>query len=204
MTTEPTVYLVDEDPDFRKYLQVLLSSVGYKVKTYATGNLFYTDYLPGKSGCLVLDIQLPNLSGFEIFKQLERRGIRLPVIVVSGKADVSMSVRVMKEGVIDFLEKPFNDESILKSIREALHADSELRKIQQQHSKIATCLAHLSIDELQVLELLCHGASNREMASRLNLGIKILEAHRAKLMKKMEARSLADLIKMALVARIIS
>jgi len=204
MNSDPTIFVVDDEQAIQEALQTLLESVGYQVKTYPSGEAFFEDYLPSRAGCLILDISMPNLSGTEIQSQLKGRGIRLPVIMISGQASVSMAVQAMKSGAVDVLEKPFADELLLQSVREALQLDKLHRNIQEEHSKIATRLAHLTSDEHKILELICDGATNREIASQMNLKTKVLKAHRARLIEKMGANSLAGLIKMSVIAKITS
>ncbi len=197
MSGEPIIFVVDDDGPLRDAVRLLLESVGYQVETYVDGPSFLDNYHPGCAGCLVLDIRMPGMSGLELQEQMGRRHIQLPVIFISGHGDIPMAVKAMKNGAIDFLEKPFNDQDLLRSIRQALDTDNEQRRIQGEKSRVATALAGLSDEERRILEMLCEGKSNKEMAQQLDIGIKILEARRAKLMEKTGARSLAELIKMA-------
>lgn len=202
MRDEPTIFVVDNDQAVREALRTLLESVGFQVADYPSAQAFLDDYHPGRSGCLVLDIRMPGLSGLELQEQLDKRVIHLPVVIISGHGDVPMAVQAMKNGAIDFLEKPFNDERFLTAVRQGVQVDTRRRRIQGERSRIATRLARLSGDERQVLTMLCEGKSNKEMAQTLEVGIKVLETHRAKLMEKMEVRSLAELVKTAVVAKL--
>jgi FixJ family two-component response regulator len=204
MSGDPTIFIVDDDEPLRDAICLLLESVGYQVSAYANGEAFLQDYYPGCAGCLVLDIRMPGMSGIELQEQMWRQGVQLPIIFISGHGDIPMAVRAMKAGAIDFLEKPFNDEDLLRSIRNALNTDSELRRIQSEKSRIATSLASLTSEERSILEMLCDGRSNKEMAQSMEMGIKILEAHRSNVMEKMGARSLAELVKLAVLGGVTS
>jgi len=200
MNTEPTVFVVDDDQAMRNSLKWLIESVGMKVRTYGSADEFLSHYYPGRAGCLLLDVRMPGMSGLELQNHLTRREIQLPVIIITGHGDVAMAVRAMKAGAVDFIEKPFNDDALLASIRNALDYGEKQRARQFQRAEIAARLAELTPREHEVMGMVTEGRSNREIATALGVTAKTVEAHRARVMDKMRANSLADLVRMALVA----
>jgi len=195
-----TVFVVDDDAAMRDSLKWLIESVGLRVQTYSSANQFIRDYYPGRSGCLLLDVRMPGMSGLELQEHFLKHGIHIPIIIITGHGDVPMAVRAMKAGAVDFIEKPFNDEMLLDSIRAALDLDERWRADQTQRAEVAARLGHLTPRELEVMEMVCDGKANKEIASELGVSSKTVEAHRAKVMEKMEADSLAELVRMALVS----
>ncbi len=202
MTTQATVFVVDDDQAIRSSLQWLIESVGLKVETYPTADDFMGNYYPGRSGCLLLDVRMPGMSGLELQEHLVQKQIRIPVIIITGHGDVPMAVRAMKSGAVDFIEKPFNDELLLESIRKALMVDERQREVQSQRARVAARLAHLTPREHEVMVMVTEGRSNKEIATDLGVSAKTVEAHRARVMEKMEAGSLAELVRMVLAAGI--
>jgi len=200
MTNEPTVFVVDDDQAMRSSLKWLIESVGMKVRTYGSADEFLGSYYPGRAGCLLLDVRMPGMSGLELQEHLARREIQLPVIIITGHGDVAMAVKAMKAGAVDFIEKPFNDEALLGSIRNALDYGERQRALQFQRSEIAARLAELTPREHEVMDMVTEGRSNREIATALGVSAKTVEAHRARVMDKMRAASLAELVRMALIA----
>jgi RNA polymerase sigma factor (sigma-70 family) len=200
MTSEPTVFVVDDDQAMRSSLKWLIESVGLKVLAYGSADEFLRSYYPGRAGCLLLDVRMPGMSGLELQEHLTRREIQLPVIIITGHGDVAMAVKAMKAGAVDFIEKPFNDEALLGSIRNALDHGERQRARQYQRSEIAARLAELTPREHEVMDMVTEGRSNREIATALGVSAKTVEAHRARVMDKMRASSLAELVRMALVA----
>jgi len=200
MTAEPVVFVVDDDKAIRQSLKWLIESVGLKVETYATADEFMNSYYPGRAGCLLLDVRMPGMSGLELQEHFARNHIHIPIIIITGHGDVPMAVRAMKAGAIDFIEKPFNDELLLESIRGALAMDHKQREIQSQRASIATRLAHLTPREHEVMDMVTEGRSNKEIAQELGVSAKTVEAHRARVMEKMEAGSLAELVRMVMAA----
>jgi FixJ family two-component response regulator len=199
-STEPMVYVVDDDEAMRNSLKWLIESVGLRVETYGSADDFLHGYYPGRGGCLLLDVRMPGMSGLELQEHLAEHQAHLPVIVITGHGDVPMAVRAMKAGAVDFIEKPFNDEFLLDSIRRALAVDAEQRGLQARQAEIATRLALLTPREHEVMEMVADGRSNKEIANALGVSAKTVEAHRARVMEKMEARSLAELVRMVLTA----
>jgi two-component system response regulator FixJ len=200
MQQDKTVFVVDDDQAMRNSLKWLIESIGMNVETYDSADAFIEGYYPGRSGCLLLDVRMPGMSGLDLQEHFLRENIRIPIIIITGHGDVQMAVRAMKAGAVDFIEKPFNDEILLDSIRNALTLDQELRNEQAQRAEIAARLAHLTPRELEVMGMVTSGQSNKEIATRLGVSAKTVEAHRARVMDKMQADSLADLVKMAMLA----
>ncbi len=194
------VFIVDDDEALRDSLRWLLESVGLKVETHDSANSFLQSYYPGQSGCLLLDVRMPGMSGLELQEQLESRDVRLPVVIMTGHGDVSMAVRALKAGALDFIEKPFDDELLLASIQRALLLDVEQRKNRATQAEILARLAQLTRREHQVMELVTIGKANKQIASELNVSAKTVEAHRAHVMEKMQAKSLAELVRMSMLA----
>jgi RNA polymerase sigma factor (sigma-70 family) len=200
MNSKPTVFVVDDDQAMRNSLKWLIETIGMDVRTFGSADDFLNNYYPGRAGCLLLDVRMPGMSGLELQAHLARQEIRLPVIIITGHGDVSMAVKAMKSGAVDFIEKPFHDEELLSSIRNALDFDQKQRSLQSQRAEIAARLAELTPREHEVMEMVTDGRSNKEIASGLGVSAKTVEAHRARVMDKMRASSLAELVRMALIA----
>ena len=201
MNSKATVFVVDDDQAMRNSLQWLIESVGLRVETYASADEFINNYYPGRAGCLLLDVRMPGMSGLELQELFVEQEIRIPIIIITGHGDVPMAVRAMKAGAVEFIEKPFNDELLLESIRNALSLDMEQRATQSERAEIAARLAQLTPREHEVMEMVTDGKANKEIAQFLGVSAKTVEAHRARVMEKMQADSLADLVKMAITAR---
>ena len=197
----PTVFVVDDDEAMRHSLRWLIESVGLQVECHDSAESFLDSYYPGRSGCLLLDVRMPGMSGLELQEYLRRNEINIPVIVITGHGDVPMSVRAMKEGAIDFIEKPFNDELLLDAIRNALALDEQQREKQALRAELAARMALLTPREHEVMEMVTAGRSNKEIAAELGVSAKTVEAHRAKVMDKMQAGSLAELVRMSMLVR---
>jgi len=197
----PTVFVVDDDEAMRNSLRWLIESVGLAVECHDSAESFLDSYYPGRSGCLLLDVRMPGMSGLELQEYLRRNEINIPVIIITGHGDVPMSVRAMKEGAIDFIEKPFNDELLLDAIRNALAVNEKQREKQALRAELAARLATLTPREHEVMEMVTAGRSNKEIASALGVSAKTVEAHRAKVMDKMQASSLAELVRMSMIVQ---
>jgi two-component system, LuxR family, response regulator FixJ len=202
MINHPTVFIVDDDQAIRNSLKWLIESVSMQVETFDSADAFINAYYPGRSGCLLLDVRMPGMSGLELQEYLSSHQIAIPVIIITGHADVPMAVRAMKAGAVDFIEKPFNDELLLESIRHALLLDEKQRDMQSQRAEIATRLARLTPREHEVMVMVTDGRANKEIATSLGVSAKTVEAHRARVMEKMEAGSLAELVRMAINANL--
>jgi two-component system response regulator FixJ len=197
---EPTVFVVDDDRAMRESLSWLLDSVGLRVRSYATAAEFLAEHDPAQPGCLVLDVRMPGMSGLDLQAELARRGVELPTIVITGHAEVSMAVRAVKAGAIDFIEKPFSDQLLLDRVRQALEIDLEAREVRRRREDARRRLATLTTREREVLNLVVAGKANKEIASALGVSPKTVEVHRAHVMSKMCADSLAELIRITLLA----
>jgi FixJ family two-component response regulator len=197
---EPTVFVVDDDRAMRESLSWLLDSVGLHVRSYATAADFLADYDPAQPGCLVLDVRMPGMSGLDLQAELARRGVELPTIVITGHAEVSMAVRAVKSGAIDFIEKPFSDQLLLDRVRQALEMDRQAREVRSRREDARRRLATLTAREREVLNLVVAGRANKEIASELGVSPKTVEVHRAHVMSKMCVDSLAELIRVTLRA----
>ncbi len=202
MSSEPTVFVVDDDQAMRNSLKWLIESVAMRVETYSSAKDFINNYYPGRSGCLLLDVRMPGMSGLELQQYLNEQQIQIPIIIITGHGDVPMAVRAMKAGAVDFIQKPFNDEFLLDSIRNAMTLDEKMRNLQSHRAEIAQRLEQLTPRELEVMAMVTDGKSNKEIANALNVSSKTVEAHRARVMEKMQASSLADLVRMAIVANL--
>ncbi len=195
---QPTVFVVDDDEAMRESLTWLIESVGLNVETYASADEFLKTYYPGRAGCVLLDVRMPGMSGLELQGHLQKQQVTVPVIMITGHGDVPMAVRAMKAGALDFIEKPFNDEQLLESIRYALSVDGERRDEQRFKADVAQRLAQLTPRESEVMEMVTAGKSNKEIANLLKVSAKTVEAHRAKVMEKMAAGSLAELVRLVI------
>jgi FixJ family two-component response regulator len=193
---DTVVVVIEDDPSIRAALKDLFESVGLAVKLYQSGNAFREDWLPDVTSGLVLDVRLPETSGLKIQEELSRAGVSVPIIFVSGHADVAMAVRAMKAGAVDFLTKPFRSQDLLDAVFAALERDSARRKMQQLHSMMREHLESLSAREREVIARVTAGKLNKQIAAELGLSEVTVKVHRANAMRKMRATSLAQLIKM--------
>lgn len=201
MQSEPTVFVVDDDEAVRDALRSLLDSVHLPVATFASAQEFLDSYDPARGGCLVVDLRMPGMSGLELQERLVARGYTLPVIIITGHAEVATAVRAMKAGAVDFFEKPFSQQQLLDRIQHALARDASQRAEQSQRADVAHRLDRLTPREQAVLQRVVEGKANKVIAGELGISIKTVEAFRSKLMEKMEARSLAELVRLVLTAR---
>jgi two-component system response regulator FixJ len=201
MQSNPTVFVVDDDPAIRESLRWLIESVGLKVKIFATAQEFLEGYDPSVAGCLVLDIRMPGMSGLDLQNELAARKVAIPIVIITGHAEVPVAVRAMKAGALDFIEKPFSDQLLLDRIRRALEADAEFRRVHSQRATVAARLAELTPREREVMDLVIAGKANKVIASELGLSPKTVEVHRAHVMKKMQVESLADLVRAGMLSR---
>ncbi len=201
MQQKPIVYVVDDDQAVRDSLRWLIESVGLNVETYASAQAFLEAYYPGRAGVLVLDVRMPGMSGLELQNALASQELRLPVIVITGHGDVPMAVRAMKAGALDFIQKPFNDQELLERIHEALERDAPIRFERAERAEVVARLAQLTPRELEVMTRVVAGKPNKAIAAELGISKKTVEVHRARIMEKMQAESLADLVRIALLTR---
>jgi len=192
----PTVFIVDDDPGVCKLWRMLIESAGLAVKTYATATEFLSDYEPEQPGCLVLDVQLPDVSGLELQRKLSNELAALPIIFVSGYGNVPLAVSAMREGAVDFLEKPISARLLLDRVREAIETDRSTREKRHEKLRATDLMKRLTPRETQVMELVATGRTNKEIASTLTLSTKTVEVHRARIMEKLKVRSVADLVRL--------
>jgi two-component system, LuxR family, response regulator FixJ len=196
--TTPTVYVVDDDDGMRRALSLLLNTVGYRTVAFANPAEFLAQFDPDTHGCLVLDIRMPGMSGLELQQHLNRTGSMLPVIFITGHGDVPMAVQAMKEGAFEFIQKPFRDQDLLDRINHAIQQDAESRNTLARRADVVRRLESLTPRERQVMDMVVDGAANKVIAIDLDLSERTVEIHRAKVMEKMGARSVAHLVKLHL------
>ena len=189
----PTAYVVDDDEAIRTLWRWLMESNGIAVRTFSTAVEFIESY-EGAPGCLVLDLRLPGMSGLELQEYLNRKGIEIPIVFVTAHADVATAVTALKGGAVDLIEKPFNYRQVLSVIQNAFRRDAELRDKQAQRAQIAERLAMLTERERGVLQRIIEGKANKVIAAELEISVKTVEAHRAKVMEKMGVDSVAELV----------
>lgn len=196
--TEQTVYVVDDDADVRDSLQWLLESVGLNVRAYENAQQFLDGYTADSSGCILMDVRMPGLSGISAQKKLPDYGIEMPLIMISGHGSVDMAVTAMTQGARTFIEKPFNDQVLLDHVQQALEQDLASRASQNQLLVVQQNFTALTKRERQVFEQVARGLANQDIADLLGISRKTVEGHRANLMNKMAAQSLPELIQMAI------
>ncbi|HKE96256.1 MAG TPA: response regulator FixJ [Povalibacter sp.] len=194
----PTIFVVDDDSAVRDALKLLLRSVGQQVETYSSGQEFIDAYSEDRPGCLVLDIRMPGMSGLELQQKLNERHSILPIIFITGHGDVPMAVEAMQAGAVDFIQKPFRDQDLIDRINQALEKDSNNRAALGERNDIRRRLETLTPREREVLDLVVHGKANKVIAGDLKLSQRTVEIHRARVMEKMQASSLAHLVRMVL------
>ncbi len=195
---KPVIYLVDDDEGMRRALSVLMTTVGYNAVAFARPGEFLAKFDPDQHGCLVLDVRMPEMSGLEVQQQLNRSGALVPVILITGHGDIPMAVQAMKDGAFDFLQKPFRDQELLDRINAALKQDAENRATVEQQADLRRRAESLTPRELEVMNLVVDGKANKVIAIDLGLSERTVEIHRANVMEKMGARSVAHLVKMQL------
>lgn len=199
--TEATVFIVDDDPDVRDSLSLLLGLKGYRTQTFARGEDFLAAYEPASPGCLLLDVRMPGLTGLELQAELERRGVALPVVVITAHGDVATARAALKGGALDFLEKPVDESMLLEVIEHALGFDAQKRSVRSAAEQRVQLAERLTPRETQVMNLYADGKHNREIAELLGISPRTVEVYRARMMEKLQARSLADVIRFVLELR---
>lgn len=196
--TNPTVTVVDDDDAVRNSLRMLLKSVGLPTVAHASAQEFLERWDPAIPGCLVLDVRMPGMSGLELQQELNRRGAIVPVIFISGHGDIPMAVEAIQHGAFDFLQKPFHDQDLIDRVQRALLADAANRAALAQRDAVRERHESLTPREREVLLLVTQGKANKVMAGDLGVSQRTVEIHRARVMEKMGAQSLAQLVRMTI------
>jgi len=196
MSSAPVVFVIDDDPSVRSTLKFLIGTVGLDAESFASTDDFLDRKLPDAPSCLVLDVRLRGLSGLEFQGVLAARNIRIPIIFITGYGDIPMSVRAMKSGAVEFLTKPFRDQDLLEAIRIALDRDRARREQKREISEIQGRFSSLSAREQEVVCMVVAGKLNKQIAGELGTAENTVKVHRSRAMEKMNAQSLADLVRM--------
>lgn len=198
MADTQTVYIVDDDHAIRHAMELLMASVGLDFEVFESADQFLENHSNDRAGCLVLDIRMPGLGGLELQEKLLEMGSGLPIIFITGHGDVPMAVEAMQKGAVDFIQKPFRDQELLDRISLALKTDEERRSTRVEKAEVAANVARLTNRESQVFDLVITGKPNKVIAYELGVSQRTVEIHRARVMEKMQAKSLADLVRMHL------
>lgn len=197
----PLIYVVDDDEAFRDSLRWLLEGAGYRVEAFAQAESFLASFQPGAGACLVLDVRMPGRSGLELQEEMVRQGHVIPIIFVTGHGDVPMAVNAVKNGAFDFIEKPFKDQALLTLIENAVSLNVSALEGEAQRLSAVTRLSLLTQREREVMELVVAGRKNKQIADELGISIKTVEVHRARMMEKTGATSVAELVQLTLNGR---
>lgn len=202
MNANGTVFLVDDDPTVRESLGRLLQSVNLPYQIFSSAKRFLDAYADNSAspGCLVLDVRMPGMSGIELQRKLQKEGIMIPVIFVTGHGDVPMAIDAMKRGAIDFLEKPFRPQLLLDRIQEALAQDAERRRAKAERDAVAARFDRLTARERKVVDLVTTGMTNKQIAAQFGVSPQAIDANRARAMTKLQANSVPGLVRLALTS----
>jgi FixJ family two-component response regulator len=199
---QPVVYIIDDDRLARESLQWLIESASQTVRVFENGSTFLDHYRVGDPGCVVLDVRMPDINGMELHAKLRERGANIPVIIVTGHADVAMAVRAMKAGAWDFIEKPYNDALMLERVQGAIAYDRDNRRNMERIDEIRQRAQLLTPREHEVMGHVIRASQNKVIAQELGISVKTVELHRANLMTKMEAASSTELVRLAMIAEL--
>lgn len=202
MANEPVVHIIDDDTAARDALAFLLDCHGFPTRTYASAVQFLAIAKKMEPGCIVTDVRMPEMSGIELLERLSTLGISEPVIVMTGHADVPMAIQAMRGGVSDFIEKPFSDDTILDAVRSAMARRENRGEMENERDRIAAHLTTLSGREREVMDGLVDGKANKVIAFDLGISARTVEVYRANVMTKMGARTLSELVRMVMIARL--
>lgn len=200
--SQGTIFIVDDDAAVRDSLAALLDAEGFTVEAFESAKAFLAGYKPQDACCVIADIRMPDMDGLELQEEIIRRGWGLPVIIITGHGDVPLAVRAMKAGAVDFIEKPFDDEILRASIERGLEQSRKSRGESALVQEAETRLSQLTAREREVMEHLVAGRPNKVIAHKMDISPRTVEVHRGRVMEKMQARSLSDLVRMALAAKI--
>jgi FixJ family two-component response regulator len=201
--TEPIVYIVDDDPDMRDSLRWLIKTVGLHAETFPSAAGFLRDFAPNGPGCVILDVRMPGTSGLDLFEEYVARGEGMPVIFITAYADVTMAVRAMKCGAVEFVEKPFNRQTLLDKVQRAIKDDVTRRSRLAASEMVQAKFRRLTEKEREVMELIKEGRPNKEIATRLEITPRAVELRRSSLMRKLGVRTLAELLRMTIVQEVV-
>ncbi len=195
--SEPIVFVVDDDEAVCRSLSLLIETVGLKVQTYGSAQDFLDAYDPAQSGCLVLDVRMPGMSGLELQSKLIAESLNIPVIIITGHSDVLLAVQAIKVGAVDLIEKPFRDQDLLDNVQKAIEIDAEVRRRQTKRADIETKMALLTPRELEIIELLVIGKSSKIIGYELGISQKTVDYHRVHILEKMGVDSVVELALLA-------
>ena len=196
---DKTVFVIDDDVAVRQGLSFMLRSAGYPVEAFPSAHSFLEDYDPRRGGCLLLDVQMPRTTGLELQQRLNLRGWRIPVIFITGHGTIPSAIAAMKSGAFDFIEKPLREDTLLESVERALHWNDKAYEERLERATLQGRAALLTPREREVFELVAAGEPNKIIASRLGISFRTVELHRTHIIEKLKARSLSDLIRMAII-----
>jgi FixJ family two-component response regulator len=196
---DKAVFVIDDDAAVRQGLRFMLRAAGYGVEAFPSARSFLTDYDPRRGGCLLLDVRMPQMTGLELQQQLNVRGWRIPVIFITGHGTIPLAIAAMKAGAFDFIEKPLREDTLLESIERALHWNDWAYEERLERATLQVRAASLTPREREVFELVASGEPNKVIARHLGISFRTVELHRARIIEKLQARSLSDLIRMAII-----
>ncbi|MEZ5524027.1 MAG: response regulator transcription factor [Pseudomonadales bacterium] len=196
---KPTVFIIDDDEAMRDSLGLLMRSVGINYETYSNAQSFLENYEESRSGCLLLDIRMPGMSGLDLQQKLQEMDAELPILFITGHGDVPMAVEAMKKGAVDFFQKPFRDQALLDRISQVMTQLNDNQKKQAERQQIRSRLERLTARENEILNLVVQGVGNKVIAADLGISQRTVELHRAHVMQKMQADSLAQLVQMVML-----
>ena len=198
---DKTVFVVDDDAAVRKGLRFLLRAAGYTVEAFPSALSFLEEYDPRRGGCLLLDVQMPRMTGLELQQQINVRGWRIPVIFITGHGTVSLAIAAIKAGAFEFIEKPLREDALLECIERSLHRNDAAHEERLERAQLEARSALLTTREREVLELVAAGEPSKIIARHLGISFRTVELHRAHIVEKLQARSLSDLIRMAIILK---